>query len=83
MSYGLGTRSYNRSTEKRQLDRERKEITAKFEASPRREIPVLLCHCRSFRTSHRPDEHRKLLSDYDWRLPEERRGMDVWEPWVA
>lgn len=40
---------------------------------------VLLCFCRSFRFGHRPEEHKKLRSDLDWRLPSERGNVEYWE----
>jgi hypothetical protein len=46
---------------------------------PRQEIIVLLCFCRSFRFGHRPEEHKKLRSDLDWRTPSERGNVEYWE----
>ena len=77
-SYGVGTKSYNSSTEKREMDRQRAETTAKYHAG---EMAIqdcskafLLCYCRSFENGHSPDLHRQLRSDMDWRSPEERRS---------
>jgi len=37
-SYGLGTRSYNKSAEKREMDRQRKEATEKYLESKKTEV---------------------------------------------
>jgi len=71
--YGTGTRSYNRSPEKHQADRDRKQATANFLPHPD-SIPIPpRCNCRSFDRPHDVEEHRKLKSDFDWRTPTERR----------
>lgn len=84
MTYGTGTRSYNRSPEKRQMDRERRETTKRHEAQPAMQVEIRwsMCNCRSFRLPHGPEEHKKLLSDFDWRMPSERRGQEIYEPWI-
>lgn len=47
--------------------RERKEASERYIPKPD-SIPMLVCHCRSFRFSHSPEEHKKQLrTDYDWR----------------
>jgi hypothetical protein len=77
-SYGVGTRSYNKSSEKREMDRQREEVTAKYQAGNLAikdcSSAFLLCRCRSFHNAHSPDMHDLLRSDYDWRSPEERRS---------
>ena len=77
-SYGVNTRSYNKSSEKREMDRQRAETTAKYQAG---ELEIkdcsrafLLCYCRSFHHGHSPELHDRLRADYDWRTPEERRS---------
>lgn len=76
MVYGIGTRSYNRSTEHREMKRQQAEATAKFLAKPRAEvIAPLVCHCRSFEFPHGLEKHRELRSDWDWRTPGERREI--------
>ena len=48
-SYGVGTKSYNSSSEKKELDRQKKAVTAKYEASPRHEFVIgPICNCRSY-----------------------------------
>lgn len=70
MTYGLGTRSYNRSAEKRQMDRERKAFTEKFE---HKEIIVgPICNCLSFCLPHELKRHRELDAPHDWSLEHER-----------
>lgn len=68
--YGTGTRSYNRSTEKREMDRQRAEYNRKIAAGEVQfaEVEILMCHCRSFRSSHDPSEHRRLRAAWDWRV---------------
>jgi hypothetical protein len=77
-SYGVGTRSYNKSSEKREMDRQREEVTAKYQAGQFQmhdcSSAFLLCRCRSFHNAHSPDLHSQLRADYDWRSPEERRS---------
>lgn len=80
--YGSGTRSYNRSPEKRAMERERRDMTAKYEAGELKlgkTIVGPICACRSFRFPHELAAHKQLLSDSDWRLPEERRNQDIWK----
>jgi hypothetical protein len=85
MSYGFMTHSYLNSTEHRQMKRERQEFTEKYLRGEIKFEPVtiLLCHCRSFKFSHDVSEHRsgprKLLSDHDWRTPEERGNMQIFD----
>ena len=67
--YGVGTRSYNRSAEKREMDRQRAAATKCYQPQP---VEILLCHCRSFRYSHDPADHRRLRGDWDWRTYRER-----------
>lgn len=80
MTYGIGTHSFLNSTEHRQMKKERAKVTKKFESQPRKEVVLpLLCFCRSFRFSHELSAHRQLISDRDWRLPEERSSTEYWE----
>jgi hypothetical protein len=76
--YGVGTKSYNSSAEKREMDRQREETTARYHAGQMQiqdcSKAFLLCYCRSFHHGHSPELHRQLRSDYDWRSPEERRS---------
>jgi len=76
--YGLGTKSYNSSSERREIDRQRAEITAKYHAGDLK-FPVVLvgpvCACRSFDLPHDISKHRDLAADWDWRTPSERRGI--------
>lgn len=78
LMYGTGTRSYNRSTEAREMKRQITEATKAYEEKRARgeiaTINLLLCHCRSFRFGHEPSAHMSLKSDFDWRLPSERSG---------
>jgi hypothetical protein len=41
MSYGIGTRSYNASTEARENKRQQREATDRYLAQPRREIVLV------------------------------------------
>jgi hypothetical protein len=81
MAYGIGTRSDNRYPEHNAMKRERKAFTKRYEAGEIKFEPmvILLCHCRSFRYSHPPSDHKKLLSDMDWRTWEERSHSEIWE----
>jgi hypothetical protein len=81
MTYGTGTRSYNRSTEARQNKRQVKETTEKYLRGELKfpVVEIRVCSCRSFRFPHDPSEHKKLLSDFDWRTPEERQEMEIFE----
>jgi hypothetical protein len=76
--YGLGTRSYNRSTEARANKLARKEATEKYLASPRKEVIVgPMCNCQSFDLPHELIRHRELSSEHDWSL-EKHRYKPVW-----
>ena len=76
MTYGTGTRSFNRSPEKRQLNREVKAVTEAYLARPDRLTVLfpLMCRCRSFELPHPLSEHSKLRDLWDWRTPEERKS---------
>lgn len=74
--YGANTRSYNRSAEKREMDRQRAEITARFEAAPRREVDApLLCSCPQRDYPHDLEVHAKLRAEW-WAY----RNAPQW-PW--
>jgi hypothetical protein len=75
--YGYDTHSWRNSTEKRQIDKERQELTRKYEAGEIvfREQQILTCRCRSFKFAHDPIRHRELASEFDWRTPEEREDV--------
>lgn len=67
MTYGTGTRSYNRSPEKREIDRQRKVATANYKplAEPI-EVP-LMCDCPMRPWPHEIFIHKKLVWDGDYR----------------
>src|SRR4051812_2655097 len=77
-SYGVGTRSYNKSSEKREMDRQREEVTAKYQAGNLAvkdcSSAFLLCRCRSFEFPHELRKHRELKNESDWRRPDQRRS---------
>jgi hypothetical protein len=78
--YGLGTRSYNRSAEKREMERQRKEATEKYQQGPKQEIIIgPICSCRSFNFPHELKRHKELNSPGDWSLESERRWKPIWE----
>lgn len=68
MAYGYDTKSWRNSTEKRQLDRERREATAKFEADKTRDtIEVQVqCNCDHRPYPHDPEFHHKLKWPLVW-----------------
>ena len=60
--YGVGSRSYNRSPEKREMDRQREAVTEKFLAEANREtldVPVL-CICSQRPYPHELCVHNRL-----------------------
>jgi hypothetical protein len=65
-SYGVGTRSYNRSAEKRELDRQRAELTAKIESGVIKfesyDVP-LMCSCPQRDYPHELSIHAQLKSE--------------------
>jgi len=74
--YGTNTRSYNRSAEKREIDRQRAEATAKFEAAPRTAVNApLLCSCAQRSYPHELAVHADLRSEW-WA----HRNAPRW-PW--
>jgi len=72
-SYGVGTRSYNRSAEKREMDRQRAEVTAQYEAQPRMEVEApLVCRCPQRDYPHELSVHAALRSEWWARDKRER-----------
>ena len=60
-SYGVDTRSYNRSAEKREVDRQREIATARYEAMPHQPcLAPLLCRCAQRPYPHELSVHFKL-----------------------
>jgi hypothetical protein len=75
-SYGVGTHSYNHSTEKREMDRQREAITAKYESGPHQIfLAPLLCRCPQRDYPHELSVHS--LIRYEWWKRELRT---LW-PW--
>ena len=65
--YGVGSRSYNRSAEKREMDRQRKRITAAYKPGESVTMPVM-CTCAAWPRVHEVFLHRQILNwDGDWR----------------
>jgi hypothetical protein len=63
-SYGLGTRSYNASPEKHEVDRQRRAATEAFESAPREQIEVPpMCTCSQRTYPHELDVHSHLPSE--------------------
>ena len=63
--YGVGTRSYNRSAEKREMDRQRAEVTACFETAQRQEVDApLLCSCPQRDYPHDLSVHANLRAEW-------------------
>lgn len=88
LTYGLGTRSYNRSAEARE-ERKRREANLRRMAiegfvpavkQPEYLAP-LMCDCRSFRYRHEIAAHKKLSSEYDWRTFEQRESDEL--RWIS
>ena len=82
--YGVGTKSYNSSAEKRESDRQRAAANAKYEAGPKHGVTIEpRCTCRSFRLPHDLTAHRSLKDEFDWRPWQERyvfnREFNCWE----
>ena len=71
-SYGVGTKSYNGSAEKREIERQREMVTARYEAGPRQEFLVpLLCRCPQREYPHELSVHRKAR--FETRTPRSLR----------
>lgn len=68
--YGLGTRSYNNSTEARQNKAERKEATARYEQQPQQEVLLdgswLMCRCDGWPDPHPAHKMREMLNFRPW-----------------
>lgn len=66
--YGTGTRSYNRSTEARQMKRELAEYAGRRERGELviEPLKILFCYCLSFQFPHTPKDHDQLKGDWDW-----------------
>lgn len=69
MTYGIGTRSWNNSTEHRRMKKLCREYTLRWlELDHEPVIVGPICHCRSFRLPHTLDRHRELPEGIlDWR----------------
>jgi hypothetical protein len=86
--YGTGTRSYNRSSEAREMKRQQKLATEKYqEAKEKGEIKPktlpLLCRCLSFRYPHEMEAHQRLRGDHNWPTFEQREKQEQnWEEWA-
>lgn len=70
MAYGYDTHSWRNSTEKRQMDKERKAVTAKHESAPRQSIPLptswIMCWCVERRWPHAPHGEREMKTFRPW-----------------
>ncbi len=74
-SYGTGTRSFNRSAEKKEMDKQRKRLTDSYKLAVRPMVTVgPVCDCRSFQYPHLVGDHKLLRSDYDWRTWQQRHS---------
>ena len=75
-SYGVGTKSYNGSAEKREMDRQRELATAKYEAlGCEPYFAPLLCRCPQREYPHELSIH--ALIRYEWWKRELRNSW----PW--
>ena len=64
-SYGVGTKSYNNSAEKREMDKQREVITERYLAAPRREYTApLLCTCPQRSYPHELSVHSDIRSEW-------------------
>lgn len=64
-SYGVGTKSYNSSAEKREIDRQRELVTARYESGPREVyLAPLLCRCPQRDYPHELSVHAELRSEW-------------------
>lgn len=64
-SYGVGTHSYNNSAEKRELDRQREVVTARYEFGPRASYEApLLCACPQRGYPHELSVHAAIRSEW-------------------
>jgi hypothetical protein len=84
-SYGVGTRSrsYHRSAEKREMDAQRADATAKYLSQPQPETDTpLRGNCRSFNLPHEVARHDELKIEWTgaWNLSagESRDGRRSW-----
>lgn len=82
--YGHGTRSYQRSAEKRESKRQQQDVTSRYE---RGELKIgecivgPICTCRSFDRPHELRRHRELRDERDWRTESERH-VSYQEDWI-
>jgi hypothetical protein len=74
--YGVNTRSYNGSAQKREMDEQRKVTTAIYEAKPRAEFTApLSCRCPQRDYPHELSVHSLIRSEW-WK--KELRGSWPW-----
>jgi len=78
--YGKDTRSYNRSAEKKELDRQRKRITEAYQPGEGVTVPVV-CTCAARPRPHDAFIHRQILGwDGDWRATWPKEMRNRWRP---
>ena len=63
-SYGVGTKSYNASAEKREMERQRESATARYEEGPHKAVLVpLMCSCSQRPYPHELSVHTRIRSE--------------------
>jgi hypothetical protein len=79
-SYGLGTRSFARSAEKKEMDRQRKRITEEYKPGESVTMPAM-CTCALRPYAHEIFLHRQVLNwDGDWRQLWSKEMRQFWRP---
>lgn len=78
MTYGFMTHSYLKSSEKKAMDRNRKEYTKQYVSPGTIEVPLRCsCGCRPF--PHELQVHREVLAcEWDWRCFWPRELLRFW-----
>lgn len=78
--YGIGTRSYNRSAEKREMARQRAAVTSRHQKSLREQVlQPLVCTCPQRPYPHTLNVHRKIR--YESRYINTNEPILKW-PWT-
>jgi hypothetical protein len=70
MTYGTGTRSYNRSTEARESKRQQREVTERYLNQPKRQVLLnsiwLVCRCMGSPQPHQAHSLSEVLNFRPW-----------------
>ena len=78
--YGQGTRSQNRSPERKESKAQQKSVTQKYLESEHKQIAVdrswLMCHCDGWPWPHQAHDMREIEQFRPWRRWSDRKELE-------